>query len=58
MKFVLVMLVYAGWDENAVAIQSVDGFSSLQFCQAAGEVYKTMPNGTAYRNEFVCLEVK
>lgn len=58
MKFVLVMMIYAGWDENALAINTVEGFSSAQACQVAGQAFKNMPNGTAYRNEFVCLEVK
>ena len=58
MKFALVMLVYAGWDENAVTMNVVDGFSSVQACQVAGQAFKNMSNGTAYRNEFVCLEVK
>ena len=58
MKFVLVMLVYAGWDENALAINTVEGFSNRQYCEVAGQTFKNMPNGNAYRNEFICLEVK
>jgi hypothetical protein len=58
MKFVLVMMIYAGWDENALAINKVEGFTSAKACQQAGQVFQSMKNGTAYRSEFVCLEVK
>lgn len=58
MKFVLVMLVFGSLGENAVSVTTTEGFTSDQTCQVAGQVFKNMSNGTAYRNEFVCLEVK
>ena len=58
MKFVLVMLVFGSLGENAVSVTTTEGFTSDQTCQVAGQAFKNMSNGTAYRNEFVCLEVK
>lgn len=58
MKFVLVLMLYSGWDENSLAITQVEGFSSAKTCQEAGQVFLKAKVGTAYRTEFTCLEVK
>lgn len=51
-------MLVAGWDENAVSITTVEGFTSLQACQQAGKMFEKADSSTAYRNKFTCLEVK
>lgn len=56
MKFVLVMLLYNQYGKS-VTINIVEGFSSVQACQVAGQEFKKIDSGD-YLNQFVCLEVK
>ena len=51
-------MLYSGWDENALAITTVDNFTTEQSCKAAGEKFMKEKVGTAYRQKFVCVEVK
>lgn len=57
-SYVLVLMLVAGFDENAVALEKVDGFTSLKQCQFAAKVYEDAQPLTAYRSRAVCLEVK
>lgn len=55
--FTLILMLYSGWDENALAITTVDNFKTEQSCKIAGNKFKSEKVGTAYRQEFVCVKV-
>lgn len=58
MKFVLILMFLSKFDENALALDTVEGFTSIQSCQKAGQVFEGAKSSTAYRTQFVCVEVK
>ena len=60
MSWILVMYIYAGvWAKgDSVAMNTIEGFSSIATCQAAGEKFKPLVNSTSKESRFVCLEKK
>lgn len=52
--FTLVLLLNSWSTSGRGAIDTVDGFTSLESCQAAGEVF----NNRQWDQYYYCLEVK
>jgi|LakMenEpi03Aug12_release.lakeMendotaPanAssembly.Ray.scaffolds.fasta_scaffold15859_14 hypothetical protein len=60
MSYVLVMFIYAGAFSkgDSVALNSVDGFSTLESCQKAGQEGNPLVGGTVKEYKFVCIQKK
>jgi len=54
------MFIYAGAFSkgDGVALNSVDGFSTLESCQKAGQEGNPLVGGTVKEYKFVCLQKK
>jgi len=57
MTWILVMYIYAGVLANgdSVALQHIDGFTSQEQCQRAGNQAEGLTRGSSKVYRFVCL---
>jgi hypothetical protein len=60
MSYILVMYIYAGVLANgdSVAINHIDGFSTIESCQQAGNSAARLVKGSAKEYRFICMEKK
>lgn len=58
LEFVLIIFIHAGVfsGTDSMTMSTVGGFSSQQQCQQAGNIAKSLGNGTRKDVKFVCVQ--